>query len=248
MVGAARRKIDTQTQQMFDSEVDKPEHDKILTKLFDDEATLKRLFMERHKVTMLEPFTPASKFAVHAHGPEYDRTPARIVTYDEAVQLTGVEPVWRDLHPIRVRSKVLEAMMTFSNDDGRYSRIVGFVDICVGYTVATMPYIANSSTSRDNKYIWSSDPLHAVALIEVKSAWPTAGNLLRQLNIYSNSTARGGVGNHRLQYVVGPDSSVNELVNQHGWRTVTFDQNLDNFTLVPGTIGRKPVKDVAGAF
>lgn len=248
MVGAARRKVDTQTQQMFDPEVDKPEHDKILTRLFDDEETLKRLFMERHRVAMLEPFTQAETFAVHAYGPDYDRTPARTVTYDEAVQLTGVRPTWRDLHPIRINSKALETMMTFSNDDGKYSRIVGFVDISVGYTVAAKPYVAKSSTSSSGKFIWCSDPLHAVALIEVKSAWPTAGNLLRQLNIYSSSSARGVSGTKRLQYVVGPDSSVNELVNQHGWRTVTFDQNLETFSLVPGSVGRRPVNKVSGEF
>lgn len=247
MVGAARRKVDTQTQQMFDPEVDKPEHDKILTRLFEDDEVLKRLFMDRHKITgMLQPFTEASTFVVKRNVNDYNRTPEREVTYAEAVQMTGTKPTWRDMHPIRIHGKMLEAMMIFSNEDGKYSRIIGFVDICVSYSVATMPYIVKSYNGE--QFFWTSDKVQPLAVIEVKSAWPTAGNLLRQLNLYSQSSPKTFGGTVRYQYVVGPDDSVNDLVNQHGWRVVTFDQALENFVLVPGNVGRKPMKEVAGEF
>lgn len=247
MVGAARRKVDTQTQQMFDPEVDKPEHDKILTRLFEDDEVLKRLFMDRHKITgMLQPFTEASTFVVKRNVNDYNRTPEREVAYAEAVQMTGTKPAWRDMHPIRIHGKTLEAMMMFSNEDGKYSRIIGFVDICVSYSVATMPYIVKSYNGE--QFLWTSDKVQPLALIEVKSAWPTAGNLLRQLNLYSQSSPKAFGGTVRYQYVVGPDDSVNDLVNQHGWRVVTFDQALGKFSLVPGNVGRKQMKEVAGEF
>lgn len=237
MVGAARRKVDTQTQQMFDPEVDKPEHDKILTRLFSDDETLKRLFMERHGLSMLQPFTVASTFKVAKQITDFRRELDRTVTYAEACELTGTTPTWGDLHPIRIHGKSLEALMEYSNEDGKYARIIGFVDICVSYSIATTPYIVKEYDS--DKHLWTREEKRPQALIEVKGAWPTAGNLIRQLNLYRSSTCKAFGGNVREQYLVGPDESMNELAGQHGWRLVTFDPSLENFSLVPAT-ARKP--------
>jgi hypothetical protein len=247
MASAARKKVDSQTMQMFDSEVDKPEHDDILVRLFQDDATLVSLLTELHGVKPLVPFTEDSTFAMgHPRGLGSNKR----VNLAEATRLTGVAPSWKSNSPIRLVKKAMEVLMNYTRDpEGRYSRLIGFIDMGVSYQVLQIPFIQHDAHS--NEYKWSSENTIFGALFEVKSAWPTSGNLIRQLNLYRSSYPSGisthGDGAYK-HFVVGPDESMNDLVNQHGYRLVTFDSIGENFRLVPGSTAKRMQEDVPGQF
>jgi hypothetical protein len=244
MVSTARKKIDTQTQQMFDSEIDKPEHDQILTRLFNSEDQLVGILMELHGVKPLTPFTDASIFKLVSYGGGHHWTVHKEVIFEEAARLTGSRPVWKSTSPVRIQQKKIEVLMNYSLD-GKYSRLVGFIDIGVTYEVADYPFIIQDHYG---KCQWDSAKLDCVAMVEVKSAWPTSGNLLRQLNLYRASDPLGMSRQIRTNLLVGPDDSVNELVTQHGYRLVTFDAAVLKFMLVPGNIPKAKPKNLPGEF
>lgn len=225
MAGSARQKIDPQTRDMFDLEVDKPDHDRILTTLFADDATLLRLLEELHTAEKLRPFDSDSKFKVYA-----DYGLDRTIGYDEAVEVTGIAPTWEKASPVRMVSKQLEVPMLWHSDSGRSSRIMGFCDIGIGYQMVGCPRI---NLSEKRRYRWEpvAEPHHA--LIEVKGAWPSVGNLVRQLNLYRYSSPIGLAGRCQM-LLVGPDASMNEIACQHRYRLATFDASGKSFTLQNG--------------
>ena len=247
MASNARKKVDSQTMQMFDPEVDKPEHDAVLVKLFQDEAAIVSLLTELHSLKPLEPFTQESVFAT---GAPYAPGCNQFVSFNRAVDLTGVEPSWESNSPIRLTHKSIEVLMNYTPDAaGRYSRLMGFMDIGVSYQVMTMPYIELSSST--NRYHWSAENLQYCALFEVKSAWPTSGNLIRQLNLYRRSVTSGfhvSIGASYKHLLVGPDESMNDLANQHGYRLVTFDSSGERFKLVPGVTEQPKKATTPGRF
>ena len=247
MVGNARKKVDSQTMQMFDPEVDKPEHDAVLVNLFQNEAAIVSLLTELHGLEPLEPFTQQSLFAT---GAPYAPGSNQVVPFNRAVDLTGVEPSWESNSPIRLSHKSIEVLMNYSSDSaGRYSRLIGFMDIGVSYQVMTMPYIELSAST--NRYHWAAENLHYCALFEVKSAWPTSGNLIRQLNLYKKSIPSGfhvSIGASYKHLLVGPDETVNDLANQHGYRVVTFDASGERFNLVPGVTAQPNKANIPGRF
>lgn len=242
MAGSARQKIDPQTRDMFDAEVDRPDHDRILTTLFSDDAALLSLVAGLHNLPKLQPFSPDSKFTVTSDGVR-----DRKVTYADAIRLTGIEPQWASLSPIRVTKKRMEVPLIHWSEKGRYSRIVGFCDIGVEYEVLSWPTIEWHS---DGKYSWERPATSWAALIEVKGAWPTAGNLVRQLNLYSTLSMSGldQSSHHRSRLVVGPDATMNELVCEHGYRLATFGVSGKTFSLVPGVTAKTTPKLPAGTF
>ncbi|MBP7780244.1 MAG: hypothetical protein KA045_01755 [Burkholderiaceae bacterium] len=247
MASTARKKIDSQTMQLFDSEVDKPEHDDILVRLFQDDARLISLLTEFHGLKPLAPFTEETKFAM---GPPRGVGGNQLTSLAEATRLTGVAPSWKSNSPIRLVKKEMEVLMNYTRDPlGRYSRLIGFIDIGVSYQVLKMPFIERHPVSKE--YEWSSENEVSGALFEVKSAWPTSGNLIRQLNLYRSSIPSGiptyGDGSYH-HFVVGPDDSVNDLANQHGYRLVTFDSKGENFRLVPGTLPTRRREQIPGQF
>jgi hypothetical protein len=152
MASTARRKIDTQTQQMFDVEVDRPEHDQILTSLFNSDSQLEKLLISIHGAQPLLPFTKDSLFKVRAPGYKIHNSQ---ISLAEAVQLTGVTPSWSSLSPVRIRRKAIEVLMNYSTSDrGNYSRLIGFIDLAVAYEVAEYPYI---DQTEHNSFRWVSD-------------------------------------------------------------------------------------------
>lgn len=225
MVSAARQKIDRQTLQLFDSEVDRPEHDQIMTALFADERALEDLLIGLHGWPDLQPLDDSTKFSLRTTDfYEKDKT----VGFSESARLTGIRPCWKSLSPIRIRTKRLEVLLDDFSNEGRTHRLLGFVDIGIAYERVRPPYIEfNGGT-----HSWHSDNPRYTTLIEVKSTWPTAGNLMRQLNLYRACQPRGFSGkvSHLL---VGPDDSMNELACEHGYRLATFDSTGTKFTLIP---------------
>lgn len=115
---------------MFDSEVDRPDHDLILTTVFRDEETIHSLLMALHRQQSLEPFTQASSFKLTDNV-----YPDAAISYADAVSRTGIAPEWVSQSPIRITQRQLEVPMLWFSDNGRSSRVIGFVDIGVQYVV-----------------------------------------------------------------------------------------------------------------
>lgn len=241
MTSTARKKIDTRTLEMFDREVDKPEHDQILVNLFQDDEQLERLIFELHGSPVRKPFDSNAMFDL------YDRygNKQQKITLEKAVQITGVTPVWKSKSTLHVLKKSMEVPLNYSADDhGKYSRLIGFIDIGIAYREALFPYV---TTNEKNVARWEQDFTDHAALFEVKGMWPTAGNLIRQLNLYRCADPVGFHG-HRKHVLVGPDDTMRELAGQHGYRTVTFDATGGEYTLTPDLQPKNAVKLGAGEF
>lgn len=241
MTSAARKKVDSRTLELFDKEVDKPEHDHILVRLFEDDEQLGKLIHALHGSPQLQPFDDRSTFNL------FDRygTLLRKVGIDEATRLTGHRPVWKSASPFQIGHKSLEVLMNYSTDDyGRYSRIIGFIDIGVSYVEKLGPHIAIDSNGVAH---WQSEHQQRMALFEVKSAWPTVGNLIRQLNLYRYASPVSFHG-LRKNILVGPDDSMNDIANQHGYRLITFNEDASKFTLCPAPQSKAKPEYAAGEF
>ncbi len=243
MSSAARKKVDLQTMQMFDPEVDRPEHDQILVRLFQDDETLASILTGLHDATPLLPFSKESTFAM---GHQYGQGGDKRIGLLEAIELTGVAPSWESESPIRIKHKAMEVLMNYPTDHaGKHHRLMGFIDFGVSYQLAVEPYLHYSEHER--KYQWTSDPETFGALFEVKGAWPTSGNLIRQLNLYRSSNPVGIKG--RVKHIlVGPDDSMNDLANQHGYRLVTFDSKGESFKLLPAVSQKRETDASVGKF
>lgn len=239
MSSKLRQKIDPQIRDMFDSEIDRPDHDRILTNLFSDELTIHSLLKAFHRPKSFEPFTQASRFKLTS-----SVYPDQVLNYEEAVSRTGVTPEWVCQSPIQISRKQLEVPMFLSSENGRSSRIIGFVDIGIQYFVIGWPTV---DKNRDGKFFWkrTEEPHHAI--IEVKGAWPTAGNLIRQLNLYRTASASGLYG-PQARMVVGPDASTNDLLCEHDFRLATFDSSLTKFELISSNIKPKASARIEGQF
>jgi len=223
MAGSARQKIDPQTRDMFDLEVDKPDHDRILTTLFADDVTLLRLLEELHSVRPWAAFNASSQFKVRSTYGNFERW----VDYAEAVKLTGVPPTWSTTSPVRMVSKQMEVPLLWWSNNERSSRIMGFCDIGIAYEIVEWPII---NSSNEGKHRWERVAPMRHALIEVKGTWPTVGNLMRQLNLYRACSPQGFTGRCQM-LLVGPDASMNEIACQHHYRLATFDASGKAFTL-----------------
>ena len=93
MAGAARKKIDPQTLQLFDPEVDLPEHDTILTALFRDEDRLLRLIKQLHGLSDLKQPLETDKFDVwDSYRNSSPGGPHDVVTWQQAVEIGGGIP------------------------------------------------------------------------------------------------------------------------------------------------------------
>lgn len=241
MTSSARKKVDSRTQDLFDKEVDKPEHDHILVRLFEDDELLGKLIHALHDSPQLQPFDDRSTFNVfEMHG-----THQRKVGIDEATRLTGHRPVWKSASPFQIGQKSLEVLMNYTTDDhGRYSRIIGFIDIGVSYVEKLHPHINIDS---EGVARWQPEHQQRMALFEVKSAWPTVGNLIRQLNLYRSADPMGFHG-LRKNVLVGPDDSMNDIANQHGYRLITFNEDASKFTLCPAPQSKAMPEYAAGEF
>lgn len=241
MAGAARQKIDPQTRQLFDPEVDHPEHDQILTTLFQSDDRLKGMLRSMHGLKDLVQPGPQHRFQLLAarSSSNYLDTKDRVVSFDEAVQLVGGEPpTWQTPDPVRGLQKVLEAPLHFHTE--RTSRILGFIDLLVKYWIPKNLRVVEASSG---KYEWDIEKQYRYVYVEVKSRWPTAGNLMRQLNLYSQCSA--GANGDGFRVVVGPDSSMNELLHAHGWRLATFNPELTQFQFCPKPVAPKAEVKVA---
>lgn len=230
MAGAARSKIDPQTRQLFDVEVDQPEHDEILTTLFRSEERLKGMLRALHGIKELVQPDQSHVFKVHpaAVASGYSQPKVREVNFEDAVKLVGgTPPTWKTLEPIRDLKKVLEAPLLFYTE--RSSRILGFIDLLITYWIPTGLKIQESSLNRG--HYWEVEKQAYSVLLEVKSRWPTAGNLLRQLNMYSRCSA--GKSGQDIRVVIGPDATMNDLLYEHGWRLATFTPDLKQFQFCP---------------
>jgi hypothetical protein len=223
MTSKARQKIDPTVRDMFDPEVDRPDHDQLLVSLFDDDL-LVSLLMDLHQAKPLKQFTPESRFRLR----EGFGNTSSVISYEKAVELTGVKPRWSTTSAIRLEGKRLEVPLEYSSN-GRFGRIVGFADVAVAYTVMGWPQVYEDGT----KHTWGASEAQWCAVIEVKSAWPTVGNLVRQLQLYRYSTPVGLTERQRLNVVVGPDSSVSDILSEHGYRMVTFKAGGTEFEVVP---------------
>lgn len=233
MVSAARQKIDPQTRQLFDAEVDKPKHDEILTSLFRSDERLLALITRVHAFKDLKPFSSEDRFRLvdRTYGsPFADR---QTVTFEEAVQLTGSTPRWSSLSRIRGLRKTLESPLSMETGT-RSTRIMGFIDMLLSYQLISGLFVERGD---DRKYTWIVDSMPWSMLVEVKGEWPTAGNLLRQLNLYRECRVGGEV----KRVVIGPDDSVNDLVCEHGWRLATFNEDI-KISLVPAPKAAKKQK------
>jgi len=243
MTSAARRKVDSQTMQLFDAEVDKPEHDQVMTRLFQDPDAIHRLLLELHGGALLKPIVDSDVFVLETFdGHSTIRTK---IPYSEAVAMSGVAPVWTSLSPIRLSKKGLECLLDHYAEGARVARLIGFIDMVVEYKlIKGLPMLTrNSGVSGPAE--WALNAETRVAAIEVKGSWPTAGNLIRQLNLYRCSVTRGYFNGRRTNFVVGPDDSMADLIHEHGYRLVTFDATGTQFKLLPLTpaaseLGKSP--------
>ena len=229
MAGAARKKIDPQTAQLFDPEVDKPDHDRILTTLFADDDRLLTMLRRLHGLQMLE--QPTDELSVEIWQDEKSAYSKRlsVVKWKEAVALAGgVAPKWTTLSPIRNMRKFLEHAL-YLQTSNQSSRIMGFIDMVLTYEFVEPMYLVRNHSGKTK---WGTVRQISHAMVEVKSQWPTAGNLLRQLNLYRQCNSPSSHG-HQVRVVVGPDDSMNEILGAHGWRLAYFNDDLSSLRLAP---------------
>lgn len=228
-MSAARKKIDNLTMQLFDPEVEKPEHDEIVKRLYADTEVLQRILTEYHGLKPLVPLEDSDIFDVVDY---LDRGERKKVSLAEAVKMTGVRPVFLDTSPIRIGRRQMEVLMNLPTSE-RSTRLIGFIDIGVLYTIARRPRLVAAQPGHPSH--WSRDEDRLVALIEVKSAWPTQGSLMRQLNLYAAANP-GGFGElKQARFAVGPDTTTNEILCAHGYRLITFDSITGGFSLQADT-------------
>lgn len=242
MTSAARKKIDTQTMQLFDPEVEKPEHDEIVRQLFEGTEELAEMLMGFHGLHRLVPFKESDLIDVVGYQGYSDRTVIKTVTIAEAVSLTKIKPTYSDLCPVRIKKRQMEPLMHLPTGD-RSSRLIGFVDLGVSYTLVKPPYLVKDDGG--SGVHWQKNEERHSALFEVKSVWPTSGALLRQLNLYAaaSTSGFGHDGTSRVSmFAVGPDASLNDLICAHGYRLITHDPVSRTFTLQPGVVS-PPEKD-----
>ncbi|MDP2380176.1 MAG: hypothetical protein Q8M35_06785 [Pseudohongiella sp.] len=223
MSSKARQKIDPTVRDMFDAEVDSPDHDRVVVALFQNESALLGLIATEYAVSELPDFTEQSRFRLHD---ESDK--AGWISYADAIQKTGVVPTWSDRSSIRVAKKQLEAPLLLPNGTGRTSRVVGFIDLAVTFLSVGNPTVYRF---RDGVHQWQRNEETMTLLVEVKAKWPTVGNLLRQLNLYSMSAPHTFTGDI-VKFVVGPDDSMSEMLSQHAYRLATFDAGLEHFAAI----------------
>ncbi|HQC95144.1 MAG TPA: hypothetical protein PK306_05510 [Aquabacterium sp.] len=245
MSSTARQKVDRQTMSLFDPEVERPDHDRILTTLYEDQEALEQTLADLHDLKPLMPFSSSDRFAVHDENHHSaDGKRADVVSLDDAVQMTGVPPSWSSLSPVRIERKRLEVLMHLWSSE-RSSRLIGFVDMCVRYRIVHSPTLWREN----GKVFWQTRGADRMAMIEVKGQWPSTGALIRQLNLYSACTADGFDATHstRDRIVVGPDDSVHSVVSGHGYRLVTFSGAPLTFRVSPA-IRRPETKPVPGVF
>lgn len=228
-MSGARQKIDKQTLQLFDHEVDKPEHDQILTTLFRNEVRLNALLMRVHNLRELATPTTGDNLGVWTqyYDPTPGAQPAAKVSFEEAISLAGQPPQWSSASPIRELHKTLEHPL-YMESGPRSSRVMGFIDLLLRYRILSPLYLMKHG---HDKYEWETNKETWTTLVEVKSRWPSAGNLLRQLNLYA--ACMRSTDSKRV--VIGPDDSMNDLLCEHGWRLVTFSPDLSTFQLMADT-------------
>jgi hypothetical protein len=237
MTSNARRKIDGFTQQLFDAEVDKPEHDQVLTALFEDRAAQAQILTEFHQLEPLLPIEDYAPFRVF-DGVE-GRWLAEPMSYADATTRCGPFPTWQSRSPLRLVTKQLECLMDYRAAGANAARLMGFMDMAVLYDIQGKPTIHVER----GKWNWEQSRRRFLALFEIKGEWPSAGNLIRQLNLYRACSPRdfsryaadyAPHGYHeRSLFVVGPDESMHALVNEHNYRLVTFDRAGTGFSLHP---------------
>jgi hypothetical protein len=234
MTSKARQKVDPTIRDMFDSEVDKPDHDRVVMALLKNDAALFSMLATKHEATELGDFTEQSQFRVFDEG---DRTSA--MGFVDAVKRTGITPKWSNRSSIRLEKKQMETPLLLSNGTGRFTRVVGFIDISANFNLVRAPTVYRS---RDGTHNWQANEEAATLLVEVKAIWPTAGNLLRQLNLYNMCIADTFTGSI-VKFVLGPDDSMNELLCQHGFRLATFDGQLEKFIVLEDTAVARTVRE-----
>jgi hypothetical protein len=195
--------------------------------------------MTIHKPKPFEAFNQGSRFKLSDN--VYSDT---TISYADAVSRTGIAPEWVSESPIRITQKQLEVPMLWHSDNGRSSRVIGFVDIGVQYVAIGWPTVHKD---RGDKFFWQKTEEIRHAIIEVKGAWPTVGNLIRQLNLYRVASASGLHG-LQARLVIGPDASTNDVLCEHGFRLATFDQLLTKFELVSSNAKPKVAALTAGQF
>jgi len=131
MSSAARRKVDSQTMQLFDAEVDKPEHDQIMTRLFQDPDTIQRLLLELHGSALLSPINESDVFTLETF--DGYSTKFSEISHSEAFAMSGIDPKWTSLSPIRPIRKCLECLLDYNPEGTRTARLIGFIDMVVEY-------------------------------------------------------------------------------------------------------------------
>lgn len=228
-MSGARQKIDRQTLQLFDNEVDRPEHDQILTTLFRNDSRLNTLLMRVHNLRELATPTAGAELGIWTqyYDPTVGAKPASKVSLEQAINLAGPPPEWTSLSPIRELQKTLEHPL-YMESGPRSSRVMGFIDLLLRYQILSPLYLMELGP---NKYQWETNKETWTTLVEVKSQWPSAGNLLRQLNLYAACMR----STDTKRVVIGPDDSMNDLLCEHGWRLVTFSPDLSSFQLMTDT-------------
>lgn len=246
MTSAARQKIDTFTRQMFDEEVDKPKHDQVLTALFNDRKALEQILLEFHGVDLLQPFAERKQFTLRRTGLGGDS----VVEREEALNVCGGPRELLSQSPLRLVKKELECLLNYRPEEGKASRLMGFIDIALLYDVIKDPFVVKMTLDGSGAkydYAWSHEAARCAAFFEVKSEWPTAGNLIRQLNLYRSCMPRGFPGERYDYFLVGPDDSMNALANEHGYRLITFTADAKHFTLQP-RVWNPPKKGIPQPF
>lgn len=237
MSSKARQKIDGQTLQLFDAEVDRPEHDQVVTMLYEDSSALAELIQGLLGCKNLTRLEESSVIAVRSWDDAFEGKVVERLSYSDASRLTGIPATWDSLNPIRIKGKELEVLMNYSSNYGRSERLIGFVDIGVTYQVVTGMEISREQ----GRYRWEPQTSSGTCLIEVKSVWPTMGNLIRQLNLYSHSVPVIPATNERHHLVVGLDETMAKTCEEHRWRTAVFEKATKEFRLLPKRSQDKPL-------
>lgn len=237
MSSKARQKIDGQTLQLFDTEVDRPEHDQVVTMLYEDSSTLAELIQGSLGCKSLTHLEDSSVIAVRSWDGSLGGEVVDQLSYSDASRLTGIPATWDSLNPVRIKGKKLEVLMNYSTNHGRSERLIGFVDIGVTYQVVTGMEISREQ----GRYRWEPQTSSGTCLIEVKAAWPTVGNLIRQLNLYSHSVPVLPATDERHHIVVGPDETMAKTCEEHRWRTAVFENAAKEFRLLPKRSQAKPL-------
>ena len=185
----------------WDSEVALPKHDDICQWVYHNADKVLRAIHPEHfdRDWIREDFSDATGVSTTELGKEFlEKNPRP----NPKVAKREIEPVLR----------------SYSGHNNNYERIVGYGDVLLTYFLPKVAniYDPNILINRDAVIGYQVSGYRYQLMVEVKSALPTLGELMRQLNLYSTAF-------REKQAVVSPDDQFADILREQGYGFMLYN-------------------------